>query len=1272
MVQVCRVTSNSTVPYFSSPVGKGPRHTSNAKLPCGPLTYSWLLFLTAALSVHAQPNANALTVVSAASYGKTVAPASIVTALGAGLSTQTGQGQPDSSGNFPIQLAGTTVLVNGTPAQLLYVSPTQINLRLPAEVPTGVAVVTVNAGSSGTSTQGSANVQAVAPGIFVLDAAGTGAVLNAVTFTPAPFDLQTGANGGCDKRTRLAIFGTGMYLAAADATQVTLHDSAGNDWPLGVEYVGPTQTPGLDQINVVLPTDLTASGTAQLTVGVGGAVSNQVSVVLAPSDLSLDSPACLADFTVSRLSLNSGTQIRGTVTLSSPAPVGGAVVALTSSLPAIQVPSTVTVAAGQASAAFTVNATAVAGPLSANVSSNLGDVTKIIGLVLNPPCLISLNLSADAVVEGNIVTGTLQLNGAAPAGGLVVNLDSSTPLVQVASQVSVPGEETVTVPAGQTSVSFPITATAAAAGITAEISATVGACGAVSAPVSVGPGVCVAGVSPASSTVAGGNGLMVTVALTAPAPLGGVLVNLEASSPVLEVGAAVVIPAGQISASVTLGSAPVTSSTPVTVAANLNGCPATSSAPVTVMPTSTSVCVASLVLSSSVVIGGIGLTGTVTLTSAAPAGGLTVNLQSSNSQVQVPASVTVPAGQISATFNITTSSVSNSVTVTITASVGGCTGAGGSAQMTVNPAGSAVCVSSVALSSNSVIGGTGLTGTVNLTAAAPAGGLTVSLQSSNSQVQAPASVTVPAGQISATFNITTSSVSNSVTVTITASVGGCAGAGGSAQMTVNPPLGVASLSISPSTVTGGNGATGTVTLSGSAPVGGVTVTLQSNNSVAQVGASVTVPGGQMSATFPVTTNPPSTTTQATITGSLGNSSASATLTVNAPLGVASLSISPSTVTGGNGATGTVTLSGPAPGGGVTVTLQSNNPVAQVGANVTVPGGQMSATFPVTTTPPSTTIQATITGSLGNSSASATLTVNPPTVAVCASGLSLSTNAVIGGNGLTGTVFLTAPAPVGGLVVNLAANTPLVQVAATVTVPAGQLSATFNVATNVVSNLLSAAISASVGGCGEVSVNLTVNPLAAAVCVSGLSLSANAVIGGNGVTGTVTLTGPAPAGGLVVNLAANTPLVQVAATVTVPAGQVSATFNVATNVVSSLLSAAISASVGGCAGASVNLTVNPLVVSLSGLTLSVGSVVGGQGLTATVTLSGPAPAGGATCLLSTSNLLVSVPSSVIVPAGQTSAAFAIATNPLLSLLDIVVSVSASYGGSTQIVPLTLMP
>jgi len=50
-----------------------------------------------------------------------------------------------------------------------------------------------------------------------------------------------------------------------------------------------------------------------------------------------------------------------------------------------------------------------------------------------------------------------------------------------------------------------------------------------------------------------------------------------------------------------------------------------------------------------------------------------------------------------------------------------------------------------------------------------------------------------------------------------------------------------------------------------------------------------------------------------------------------------------------------------------------------------------------------------------------------------------------------------------------------------------------------------------------------------VCVSAVNLSANAVLGGGGLTGTVVLTAPAPAGGLVVNLQSSNPLVQVAAT-----------------------------------------------------------------------------------------------------------------------------------------------
>jgi hypothetical protein len=94
-------------------------------------------------------------------------------------------------------------------------------------------------------------------------------------------------------------------------------------------------------------------------------------------------------------------------------------------------------------------------------------------------------------------------------------------------------------------------------------------------------------------------------------------------------------------------------------------------------------------------------------------------------------------------------------------------------------------------------------------------------------------------------------------------------------------LAVSSLALSPSTVAGGNGSTGTVTLNSAAPTGGTTVTLVSgNSSVASVPNSVTVNAGATSASFPVTTTTVQTSSQVNVTGTY-NGSASATLTVNA-------------------------------------------------------------------------------------------------------------------------------------------------------------------------------------------------------------------------------------------------------------------------------------------------------------------------------------------------------------------------------------------------------
>jgi hypothetical protein len=78
-------------------------------------------------------------------------------------------------------------------------------------------------------------------------------------------------------------------------------------------------------------------------------------------------------------------------------------------------------------------------------------------------------------------------------------------------------------------------------------------------------------------------------------------------------------------------------------------------------------------------------------------------------------------------------------------------------------------LSSVTLSSSSVVGQTSPTGTVTLTAAAPAGGASIRVESSNiDAARTPANVTVPAGSTSASFPITTATVDTRQTVTITA------------------------------------------------------------------------------------------------------------------------------------------------------------------------------------------------------------------------------------------------------------------------------------------------------------------------------------------------------------------------------------------------------------------------------------------------------------------------------------------------------------------------
>ncbi|MFN7017960.1 MAG: S8 family serine peptidase [Fimbriimonadales bacterium] len=186
----------------------------------------------------------------------------------------------------------------------------------------------------------------------------------------------------------------------------------------------------------------------------------------------------------------------------------------------------------------------------------------------------------------------------------------------------------------------------------------------------------------------------------------------------------------------------------------------------------------------------------------------------------------------------------------------------------------------LSLNPTSVVGGTSSTGTVTLTAAAPSGGFVVNLSSSHPSVASvPSSVTVPAGATSANFTVSTSTVSSSTNVTITASAGGVAR---TATLTVNPAsttVTLQSLTISPTSVWGGSTATGTVRLSGPAPAGGAVVQLRSSSARASVPSSVTIPAGATSANFTIRTTSAFSITTVTITATYNGVSRSAQLTI---------------------------------------------------------------------------------------------------------------------------------------------------------------------------------------------------------------------------------------------------------------------------------------------------------------------------------------------------------------------------------------------------------
>ena len=469
--------------------------------------------------------------------------------------------------------------------------------------------------------------------------------------------------------------------------------------------------------------------------------------------------------------------------------------------------------------------------------------------------------------------------------------------------------------------------------------------------------------------------------------------------------------------------------------------------------------------------------------------------------------------------------------------------------------------------------------------------------------------------------------------------------------------------IGPGSTLGGNPSVGTIRLfDGVAFEPGTVVNLSSSDTgVANVPATVTVQPGSRQESFVISTLPVSAVTPVTITASYGTVSHTAVLKV-VPVEdtLIAVNLSEGTVQAGTPAKARVTLNGPAPAGGATVTLSSNSAAASVPSSVTIAEGSSEGAFTIDTTSVTAPTTAEITATRNGISQSASLRIYP----VAMEGISVSPEHLVGGAAATATIALRDSAPAGGATITLdSGNNSLVSIPAQVTIPAGGFGVNFAVSTSAVTVPTSVAIRATYEGV----VSATYVRLTPGVVPTLLDLWPSNLSGGETSTGTVVLNGAAPAGGTIVTLASSdTAVASLPATVTVPAGEDWANFTITTTAVSTFKTITISASVNGV-GQTKLLTVEP--TSLAALTLLPTSIGAGNTAQGIVTLSNPAPAGGTFISLSSLNTsLATVPETVTVPGGSTSATFPITTLPVA--LSTGVTIRASYGDRSKSATLVL--
>jgi hypothetical protein len=477
------------------------------------------------------------------------------------------------------------------------------------------------------------------------------------------------------------------------------------------------------------------------------------------------------------------------------------------------------------------------------------------------------------------------------------------------------------------------------------------------------------------------------------------------------------------------------------------------------------------------------------------------------------------------------------------------------------------------------------------------------------------------------------------------------------------PISVAKIALSPSSVsvTQGKSETLMVSLPYAAPTGGVALDLVSSvPTVVTTPSTVVIPEGQSSINFLLSGVDAG---NSVITASkLGFQSGQTQVTVVVP---PELSLSPASTVVGSGRTVQMEIQSNVPAGasGLTVNLFSDNAeVVTLPVSVVIPAGASSALFEATTLESgAVTVTARAPGFLEGVAdiLVRSLSLTLPAGALVAPGLSRSVP-----------VMLSDPAPEDGLEIMLASDDEAIaSVAASITIPSGQTSGNF-----ILSGVGAGTTTLVATATGYQSASLPVTVEVVTITVGSPAVGSISLPVDNARHYAVTLSRPAPAGGVSISLAMNDPkkATVVPSVINIPEGQTSGG-----TVQAEVAGIVEGATVLTAAAVGLNTVSVPVTVTKKpDLNFSRGNVMVGKGLRndpyeiyVTRMIDGAIFNGTealAVTLTSSDVSKVRVPSTVTIPAGSYFAYFAVEGVDLTEGAPVTIEASAEgYTSSAKL-------